>query len=182
LALTLLTGTLGRAQDQTVDPTKALAEVQKKALSKGPHGEEPAPADSVSADNYGNGVVAAHLMAKFLKGEGQIGLVYHAAEGVMSAARSTGKDDLVITTCDLGQNVAIEMAQGGLVKGLRAQRPYDQGTTEALLAGYGLLNKPAPAYVAWPALAVTRDNLLEAWKEVYHQEAPANVKKSMSMK
>ena len=31
----------------------------------------------VSADNYGNGVVAALLMAKFLKGKGQIGLVYH---------------------------------------------------------------------------------------------------------
>lgn len=363
LALALFTGMVGRAPGQTVDPTKALAEVQQKALSKGPHGEEPAAANSVSltpeeldkirglkakaaivmhyagndwsqaqiaglkaqfakmgvaviavtdagfkpekqmadietilaqkpqiivsiptdpvatasayrnasqrgvklvfmdnipqgfeagkdyvsmvsADNYGNGVVAAHLMAKFLNGKGQIGLVYHAAdffvtrqryegfkktiaddypgikiaaqqgiegpdftgegdrtasailtmnrklngiwavwdvpaEGVMSAARSTGKEDLVITTCDLGQNVAIEMAEDGLIKGLGAQRPYDQGTTEALLAGYGLLNKPAPAYVAWPALAVTRDNLLEAWKEVYHQEAPANVTKSM---
>jgi ribose transport system substrate-binding protein len=198
----------------------------------------------VSADNYGNGVVAAHLMAKFLKGKGQIGLVYHAAdffvtrqryeafkntiqkdypdikivteqgiggpdfsgdgdkaasamltsnrnlngiwvvwdvpaEGVMSAARSAGKDDLVITTIDLGLNVAIEMAQNGLVKGLGAQRPYDQGVTEALLAGYGLLGKPAPAYVALPALPVTRDNLLEAWKEVYHVDPPASIKDSM---
>lgn len=198
----------------------------------------------VSADNAGNGAVAAHLMAKFLKGKGQIGLVYHAAdffvtrqrydafkktitesypgikivaeqgiggpdfsgdgdkaasailtshrnvnglwavwdvpaEGVMSAARSAGKDDLVITCCDLGLNVAIEMAQNGFIKGLGSQRPYDQATTEALLAGYGLLGKQAPAYVALPALPVTRDNLLEAWKEVYHAEAPDNIKKSM---
>jgi ribose transport system substrate-binding protein len=198
----------------------------------------------VSADNYGNGVVAAHLMAKFLKGKGEIGLVYHAAdffvtrqryeafkntiqkdypdikivaeqgiggpdfsgdgdkaasamltsnrnlngiwvvwdvpaEGVMSAARSAGKDALVITTIDLGLNVAIEIAQDGLVKGLGAQRPYDQGVTEALLAGYGLLGKPAPAYVALPALPVTRDNLLEAWKEVYHVDPPASIKDSM---
>src|SRR3981081_3503560 len=34
----------------------------------------------VSADNYGNGVASAHLMAKFLKGTGQIGLIYHAAD------------------------------------------------------------------------------------------------------
>lgn len=198
----------------------------------------------VSADNYGNGAAAAHLMAKFLKGKGQIGLVYHAAdffvtrqryeafkktiqddypqikivaeqgiggpdfsgdgdkaasailtsnrningiwvvwdvpaEGVMSAARAAGKDDLVITTVDLGLNVAIEMAQNGLLKGLGAQRPYDQGVAEALLAGYGLLGKSAPAYVALPALPVTRDNLLEAWKEVYHADAPASIKDSM---
>jgi ribose transport system substrate-binding protein len=198
----------------------------------------------VSADNAGNGAVAAHLMAKFLKGKGQIGLVYHAAdffvtrqrydafkktitesypgikivaeqgiggpdfsgdgdkaasailtshrnvngiwavwdvpaEGVMSAARSAGKDDLVITNCDLGLNVAIDMAQNGFIKGMGSQRPYDQATTEALLAGYGLLGKQAPAYVALPALPVTRENLLEAWKEVYHADAPDSIKKSL---
>ena len=198
----------------------------------------------VSADNYGNGVAAAHLMAKALKGKGKIGLVFHAAdffvtrqrldgfkntiqenypdikivgeqgiggpdftgdadkaasalltsnrdlnaiwavwdvpaEGVISAARAAGKDNLVITTCDLGLNVAIDMAQNGFVKGLGAQRPFDQGVTEALLAGYGLLGKEAPAYIALPALPVTHDNLLEGWKEVYHQDAPDTLKGSM---
>jgi ribose transport system substrate-binding protein len=198
----------------------------------------------VSADNYGNGVASAHLMAKFLKGAGQIGLIYHAAdffvtrqryeafkktitedypkikilveqgirepdfygdaeraasvmltanqklngiwavwdllaEGVASAARIAGRDDLVITTIDLGLNVAVDMAGNGLVKGLGAQLPYDQGVTEAQLAGYGLLGKPAPAYVALPALPVTRENLLDAWKTVYHTEAPASIKDRM---
>jgi ribose transport system substrate-binding protein len=198
----------------------------------------------VSADNYGNGVASAHLMAEFLKGKGQIGLLYHAAnffvtrqryeafkktiteaypgiqivaeqgirepdfygdadkaasvmltanqnlngiwavwdllaEGVMSAARAAGKNDLVITTVDLGLNVAVEMARNGLIKGVGAQRPYDQGVTEALLAGYGLLGKPAPAYVALPALPVTRENLLAAWKTVYHTEVPASIQDSM---
>ena len=82
------------------------------------------------------------------------------AEGVISAARSAGKDNLVITTEDLGENVAINMAQGSYVKGLGAQRPYDQGVTEAKLAAYGLLGKKAPDYVALPSLAVTKDNLL----------------------
>ena len=35
---------------------------------------------SVSADNFGNGVAAAHLMAKALGGKGDIGLVFHAAD------------------------------------------------------------------------------------------------------
>ena len=199
----------------------------------------------VSADNYGNGVAAAHLMAKALNSEGEIGIVFHAAdffvtrqrydafkktitdnypnikivaeqgiggpdftgdaekaasammtanagidgiwavwdvpaEGVIAAARANGRDNLVITTIDLGQNVAIDIARGGYVKGLGAQRPFDQGVTEALLAGYGLLGKEAPAYVALPALPVEKANLLDAWQTVYHAEAPDNVKNSMN--
>jgi ribose transport system substrate-binding protein len=363
LAFVLVIGLVGNVNSQTVDPAQALAALQEKILSKGPNGEEPSPASSlsltaeeiekirglkakaaivlhysrndwsqaqvaglksqfdkmgieviaitdagfraqkevadiqrvltqhpqiivsipidpvstapaykdasqkgvklvfmdnvprgfkagkdyvsvVSADNYGNGVASALLMAKFLKGKGQIGVIYHAAdffvtrqrydafkktitedypeiriiaeqgirepdfygdadraassmltanqnlngiwavwdllaEGVMSAARAAGRKDLVITTIDLGLNVAVDMAGNGMVKGLGAQRPYDQGVTEALLAGYGLLGKPAPAYVALPALPVTRENLLEAWKTVYHTEAPASIRDRM---
>jgi ribose transport system substrate-binding protein len=198
----------------------------------------------VSADNYGNGVAAAHLMADALGGKGEVGIVFHAAdffvtrqrydafkktiaetypdikivaeqgiggpdfsgdaekaasailvanpqvkgiwavwdvpaEGVISAARTAGRDDLVITTVDLGENVAIDMAQGGFVKGLGAQRPYDQGTTEAKLAGYGLLGKKAPPYVALPALPVSKDNLAEAWSQVYHKPVTDKIKRSM---
>jgi ribose transport system substrate-binding protein len=53
--------------------------------------------------------------------------------------------------------------------------PYHQGVAEAILAGYALLGKPAPAYVAVPALKVTKENLLEAWKLVYNQDAPENI-------
>jgi ribose transport system substrate-binding protein len=199
----------------------------------------------VSADNYGNGVAAAHLMAKALGPDGgEIGLVFHAAdffvtkqrydafkatiasdypnitivdeqgiggpdfsgdaekaagamltsnpnikgiwavwdvpaEGVMAAARANGRDDLIITTVDLGENVAISMAQGGFIKGLGAQRPYDAGVVEAKLAGYALLGKDAPDFVALPALPVSRDNLLDAWKQVYSTEATENIKASM---
>ncbi len=198
----------------------------------------------VSADNYGNGVAAAHLMAKALNGAGNIGLVFHAAdffvtrqrydafkatiasdypdirivdeqgiggpdfsgdaekaagamltshpeiqgiwavwdvpaEGVISAARNAGRDDLIITTVDLGENVAISMAQNGFIKGLGAQRPYDAGIVEAKLAGYGLLGKPAPAFVALPALPVQHSNLLDAWMQVYSAEATDNIKASM---
>ena len=87
------------------------------------------------------------------------------AEGVIAAARNAGRDDLIITTIDLGENVAISMAQNGFVKGLGAQRPYDAGIVEAKLAGYALLGKTAPAFVALPALPVTRDSLLDAWED-----------------
>ena len=192
----------------------------------------------VSADNYGNGIVSAHLMAEALGDEGQVGIVFFSAdffvtqqrydafkstivenypnieiveeqgiaapdfagqadqvasamltrnadlngiwavwdvpaEGVINAIRTAGREnDVVVTTIDLGQNVAISLAQGGIVKGLGAQRPFDQGVTEAILAGYGLLGKQAPPFVALPALPVTRENVLEAWQTVYHQDPP----------
>jgi ribose transport system substrate-binding protein len=194
----------------------------------------------VSADNYGNGVASAHLMAEQLDGKGKIGIVFHEAdffvtkqryeafkktiaeqypdikvvaeqgiagpdfagdaekvasamltrnadldaiwavwdvpaEGVLAAARANGRNDLDVTTIDLGQNVAIDMAKGGPIKGLGAQRPFDQGVTEATLAGYGLLDKKAPPYVAVNALPVTRSNLASAWRTVYHQGLPPKV-------
>ena len=46
-------------------------------------------------------------------------------------------------------------------------------------AGYGLLGKSAPAFVALPALPVNHANLLAALKQVYSTEATDNVKSSM---
>ncbi|MFW8412865.1 hypothetical protein ACOIDN_33135, partial [Klebsiella pneumoniae] len=69
------------------------------------------------------------------------------AEGVVAAARTAGKTDLVVTTTDLGTNVGLEIASDGVVKGLGGQLPFDQGVAESILAGYALLGKEAPAYV-----------------------------------
>ena len=44
----------------------------------------------VSADNKGNGVVSAHLLAKALGGEGQIGLVFHDADFFVTKQRYEG--------------------------------------------------------------------------------------------
>ncbi|WP_417447164.1 substrate-binding domain-containing protein [Kangiella sp.] len=199
-----------------------------------------APADYisvVSADNYGNGIVAAHILAKSLNGKGKIGVIYHAAdffvtkqrtdafeatikseypgieivarggisgpndgekvasamltknpaldgifvvwdvpaEGALTAARTAGRSDLAITTIDLGIIAALDIARGGPIKGLGAQLPYEQGTAEAILAGYALLGKEAPSYVAVPALSVTQDNILDAWQLVYNQPAPSMI-------
>lgn len=197
----------------------------------------------VSADNYGNGVVSAHEMAKALGGKGQIGVIFHQAdffvtkqryqgfketitkeypdikiveekgiagpdfagdaqgaanamlskhtdlsgiwavwdvpaEGVLAAARAAGRPDLKIATEDLGKNVAIALAKNELVVGLGAQVPFDQGVTEARLAAGSLIGKKAPAYVALSALPVDHSNVLEAWKQVYHEDAPKDLQDS----
>jgi ribose transport system substrate-binding protein len=198
-----------------------------------------------SADNSGNGVASAHLMAEGLDRRGTVGVVYHdadffvtrqrydaftrtieqsyagieiavergihgpdfaadaeraatdmlelhpgldgiwavwdvPAEGVMAAARRAGRSDLTITTVDLGLNVALELARGGLIFGVGAQRPFDQGLYEAELAAYGLLDKAAPPYVALPALPVSRISVLDAWESVYHSPPPQQLVEAAS--
>ncbi len=197
----------------------------------------------VSADNYGNGVTSAYLLARSMGGAGKIGVIYHEAdffvtqqryqgftttiadkfpdieivqeqgiggpdfagdaqgvanamltknadldgiwavwdvpaEGVMAAARETGRTDIKIATEDLGTNVAIALAKNQMIVGLGAQLPYDQGVAEADLAALSILGVDVPAYVALSSLPVDHDNVLEAWKTVYHSEAPAAVKDS----
>jgi len=44
----------------------------------------------VSADNYGNGVVSAHLLAKAMNGQGEIGVIYHEADFFVTQQRFDG--------------------------------------------------------------------------------------------
>ena len=195
----------------------------------------------VSADNYGNGLIAADLIGEALGGKGKIGIIYYdvdffvtnqrleafekemaekypeievvskmgfqdengcdvvadamitqnpnieamfvhwdiPCEGALSALRAAGRDDILLSTIDLGNNIAKEIAEGNVL-GLGAQLPYDQGVAEATLAAYALLGKEAPAYVAVPAKRVEKSNLLEAYQDVYHTEVPDAIKNAMT--
>ena len=62
--------------------------------------------------------------------------------------------------------------------GLGAQQPYQQGVTEADIAGGSLIGKKAPAYVALNALPVDHSNVLDAWKQVYNTDPPADLQKA----
>lgn len=83
-----------------------------------------------------------------------------------------------MATIDLGESVGVAMAQNQLIIGTSAQRPYDQGVTEAkIAAGAAALKKQYPPYVALPALPVTKTNLQQGWNEVYHSDIPASIQK-----
>lgn len=187
----------------------------------------------VSADNYGNGIIAADLIGEALGGKGKIGVIFYdvdyfvtnqrleafeatmsekypdieivaklpfqdtnavseiadamltqnpeveaifahwdvPAEGALSSLRAAGREDIKISTIDLGNNIAKEIAEGNVL-GLGAQLPYDQGVAEATLAAYALLGKEAPPYVAVAAKRVESSNILEAYEAVYHVPAP----------
>ncbi len=80
-----------------------------------------------------------------------------------------------VTTIDLGNAVATIMAQGGAIKAIGAQKPYDQGKAAASATLLSLLGRDLPSWIALPGLAVTRDNVVEAYQSVWHAPAPAKL-------
>lgn len=94
---------------------------------------------------------------------------------VASALRAQGKD-LPIVTIDLGIEAGIELASCGLVKGIAAQQPYDQGVAEAEAAIQVLLGNQPPPWIVLPAMPVLPRNLTESYKMVFHQDPPAELK------
>jgi ribose transport system substrate-binding protein len=84
---------------------------------------------------------------------------------------------LPITTVDLGNEVAGELAWGRSIKGIAAQQPYDQGVALGLASILALLGRPTPPWMALPGLSVTRENVLEAYQVVWHAPAPADTVK-----
>ena len=79
---------------------------------------------------------------------------------------------LPVTTVDLGNDAAIELADGTLIKGIGAQQPYDQGKAAATAALLALVGQQPPAWIALPGLAVTRQNVIESYQVVWHAPAP----------
>ncbi len=84
--------------------------------------------------------------------------------------------EIPMTTIDLGNEAAVEIARGGLIKGVGAQRPYDQGVAEALLAIMALVGEESPPWVALAGLSVTRANVLDAYETVWRAPAPRKLR------
>ena len=98
---------------------------------------------------------------------------------IAAAARSNGRNDFVVTGCDLGEDVALALAQNDIVTGIAAQRIKAQARALGILGCYGLLEKQAPEFVAVPGLAVTHDNVADAWRECYGEEPSAEILKAI---
>jgi ribose transport system substrate-binding protein len=92
----------------------------------------------------------------------------------VAALRNAGVN-VPITTVDLGTEVAVEMANGGYIKAIGAQEPYNQGVAEARAAALALIGNNVPAWIALPPVAVTPGNLLEKYKSIFHSEPPREV-------
>jgi ribose transport system substrate-binding protein len=78
-----------------------------------------------------------------------------------------GARGLPMITVDLGNEIAAELQKGGPLKGIAAQRPYDQGGAAATAALLGLIGRSPPSWITSTGLKVTRNNLREAYEAVW---------------
>jgi ribose transport system substrate-binding protein len=95
-----------------------------------------------------------------------------AAAEVVRRLDAAGHRPAVVTV-DLLAEMAVELAGGGLVRGIVARQPWEQGETAAAAALLALIGRPVPPVVLAPFRPVTRDSVLEAWLETWHEPAPA---------
>ena len=94
---------------------------------------------------------------------------------MLAALRAAGNKHTKIVTLDLSEPIALDMVKGGNVVAIVADKAYELGRAMATAAGYGLIDKPAPAFVVAPALTVTKANVAQGWRESLHREAPNSI-------
>jgi ribose transport system substrate-binding protein len=121
--------------------------------------------------------VAQALLARYPTLKGVYGSWSIPAMGAATAARIAGKDpaDFVIVNENFDQIVAADMAANGFIAGISTQRPYTQGVTEATAGALALIGESLPSYISVPPLAVSRENLAEAYETIYRIPLPAEM-------
>jgi ribose transport system substrate-binding protein len=88
------------------------------------------------------------------------------------AAIQDGARSLPLITVDLGNDVVAELRKDGPLKGVAAQRPYDQGAATAKALLLGIIGRTPPSWLSATGTKVTRDNFREAYEAVWHAPAP----------
>lgn len=94
------------------------------------------------------------------------------ADYALSAIRSASRPDIKLTTNELTETLALDMAQDGNVVGASMDVSYLLGYVRTYLLAWGILGKVPESFAIVPAVAVTKNNLKEHWFESYRFELP----------
>lgn len=102
------------------------------------------------------------------------------ALGALAVLRSMGNKDTKIVTLDLNEPAALDMISGGNFAAIVADEAYNIGVTAARAAAANAANgKSAPPFLVVDSLAVTKDNILDGWKQSLSKKAPATIVNSL---
>ncbi len=91
---------------------------------------------------------------------------------VLRALTDMNRTDIAVVTAEMNLEVAVSMASGGMIKGLGAQRTYEQGMAAAMAAANAILNKKVHSFIEVYPLIVTPSNLKKAWQELIKSKEP----------
>ncbi|MDR4949383.1 substrate-binding domain-containing protein [Neobacillus cucumis] len=126
--------------------------------------------------------VAGALLTRYPKLKGMYASWDVPAMGALAAARVAGKtpEEFKVVNENLGNEVALAMANNDFIAGIGSQRPFDQGVAEARQAALAIIGAETHPYVAVPSLAVNRSNLEKSYQEIYHKDANAEILKALT--
>lgn len=90
---------------------------------------------------------------------------------VIKALKELKRTDVMVFTTDLDYEIA-RYVEDGIVKGLSAQKPYEQGKATALVVAKSLVSNNVPKYVGVQPYIVYPKQLRRAWKDILHEPMP----------
>lgn len=93
------------------------------------------------------------------------------------ALKDIGRTDVSVVTVDLDQQIAEYMQKGEIVRGVSAQRPYEQGEAAALAVIHALLGKKRYKFVGVQPVVVLPNELARSWHDILHMPAPDFLKR-----
>jgi len=133
----------------------------------------------VAVEEFLNEKKAYDKCINIMKAHPEIEGIYVSWEGpaieVITALCDLNREDVAIVTADLDSEVAMNMAKGGMIKGLSSQRPYEQGRAMALAAANAILGKEVPPFIGVQPYYVTPNSLLKAWQDVLKEKPPTKL-------
>ena len=95
----------------------------------------------------------------------------------IKALKELNREDVDIFTFDLDYEIATYLAREHMVKGLSAQRPFDQGIAVGLATAKALLGQDNYKYIGVRPYTVEPNNLVKAWKEITHEPIPIELER-----
>ncbi len=103
-----------------------------------------------------------------------------AAAPIFASLQAAGNTHVKVVTHDLDAANDVVMATAGSdYHGTAIEHTYDEGANTVKAAVLKRCGVDVPPFIVVPALAVTRDNLAQAWQEAFHENPPAEVTKAL---
>ena len=99
----------------------------------------------------------------------------------LKAAEVLRANPIPMASVDLGEEVAISLAQGAPFIVIAAQQPYLQGVAAAQTTILALLGRLTPAWIALPGIAVSRENVVESFQRIWRSPAPQSVLQAVGL-
>jgi ribose transport system substrate-binding protein len=103
-----------------------------------------------------------------------------AAPALFASLAQAGNTHTKVVTHDLdAANDVIMATAGSNYYGTAIEHTFDEGANTVKAAVLARCGVDVPPFIVVPALAVTRDNLAQAWQEGFHADPPAEVMQAL---